>query len=65
MAASIFLSGADVLWAGHSDAWIEDFTEGDLSPLEQAWRIDEDGSLAPSADNKETRSILAFSADEE
>ena len=65
MAASIFLSGADVLWAGHSNAWIEEFTEGDRSPLEQVWRIDEDGSLDPAADKKEARSVLAFSADEE
>ncbi len=65
MAASIFLSSADVLWAGHSEPWVEGFIEGKSSPLEQVWRIDGNGSMDPTTSDSETRSVLAFSADEE
>jgi hypothetical protein len=65
MAASVFLSGADVLWAGHTDAWVERFVEGDHSPLEQVWRIDPAGSVDPAPTDAAIRSVLAFSQAEE
>jgi len=45
LAADVYLSGADILWAECEDRWVEDSTEGDGSPLEQVWRVARDGEL--------------------
>jgi hypothetical protein len=65
MAASVFLSGADVLWAGHADSWVEDFVEGEHSALEQVWRTCPEGEIDPSLSDDAGRSVLAFSQGEE
>ena len=62
LAASIFFSGADVLWVGNTDDWAESFVEGEGSPLEQVWRIAPEGGLDPAALSEEApRSVLSFS----
>jgi len=63
MAASVFFSGADLLWAGVTDDWVERFVEGEGSPLEQIWRVDPAGELDPeSQGHDKPRSVLHFDA---
>ncbi len=45
LAASVYLSGADLLWVEHDEDWIDASVEGDGSPLEQIWRVCRGGSL--------------------
>jgi len=47
-ASSAFLSNADVLWIQTEDPWIEQFVESDDAPLEQIWRVCEDGEMEVS-----------------
>jgi len=62
LSASVFFSGADILWAGLTDAWVEGFVHGDHSALEQVWRIDPNGSIDPHATSETAaRSVLSFS----
>ncbi len=45
LAADVYLSGADLLWAEQDDDWIDVAVEGDGSPLEQIWRVCRTGAL--------------------
>ncbi len=63
LAASIFLSGADVLWVGFADDWADGFVEGEGSPLEQIWRVTPEEGLDPGEGaHAAPRSVLSFSA---
>ena len=46
LAASIHLSGADILWVDQADPTLVDAVEGPASPLEQVFMVSEAGTLA-------------------
>jgi hypothetical protein len=48
LAASVHLSGADIVWAEAEDKWLDRWVEGDGSPLEQVWRVCRRGNLVPN-----------------
>ncbi len=45
LAADVFLSGADILWAETDDAWLDEQVEGEGSALEQVFRVCTDGEV--------------------
>ena len=62
LAASACFHGADVLWAGSCDRWVEGLVEGEGSVLEQVWRIDNEDGLDPNEPAPgQSRSVLSFS----
>ncbi len=64
MAASAFLSGADVMWVGEDDPWEGRFIDGDGTALEQLWSVSADGDVDPAA-HPQPRTILSFGSSEE
>ena len=64
MAASAFLSGADVMWMGEQDDWAERFVEGEGTALEQLWTVGKEGTLDPGA-QPQPRTVLSFGSSEE
>jgi len=64
MAASAFLSGADVMWIGEDDPWGSRFIEGEGTALEQLWSVTEDGTIDPGS-QPQPRTILSFGSHEE
>ena len=59
LASSIFLSNTDVLWLETKEDWVDQFVEGDGSPLEQLWTVSPTGNIDP-VQPQGPRSVLSF-----
>ena len=49
LAASVHLSGADIVWAESDRPWLAAAIEGDASVLEQVFRVHPGGTTRPEA----------------
>ncbi|MDP6935113.1 MAG: hypothetical protein QGG40_19480, partial [Myxococcota bacterium] len=47
LAASVHLSGAEIVWAETDEAWLDETVDGDGSALEQVFRVTPGGDVRP------------------
>ena len=65
IAASIHLSGGEVLWFEGGDSWVEGAVEGEGSALEQVFRVSEGGELKVTNQQQPRSGVRSVHAPEE